>query len=765
MAFTGLPGLQGSADAAPKPKPVPGKKKQELCEDLFDLKGVPPRNKPLDGQDTIRDLDEWDDYFYDNQRQAMDGVILPGDTDAERQKILDATGADPKKYKEGDPRKVWASYKRYLDGNNGVNKYGSFDRWVNEAYIEMASRKAKGEAFHKKVVKDLGLTGPDWYCEEDVEYTDDKGNKRFRRYDAVNYKTGEHVEVKSGPNHKSGQTPKDQAVMRADPKARLIGIFGEGKSADATSTYKGLDKEFGKDAQGRNRVVTREHIADGKPRYKPGPHSLYDPYMNPKPGQNQGSRGAGNQAVNNSAPTPKDAKAQAERARELNGGNQRPRGPGGIDFSTLDLRYVGKPVKGQGLDYSFSARKTDEDRTPGWGGKAKAQMISDAFFTWLALDPSKFWVNLNPDQPDKIMDAKFGKTDAGRVLLEADLEMKRDYADAINPTKRDEADRFWKSMPKNEDGVPCFFQVRNWIEPGTAQVREQDGGIYILDAPLRVKSEYMKMTNVPPGSFFCDFDEAEKKWAEQQVNRLIIPEVEKRINNDPAYADLRRVYTARVAAEWIRQQDAKAPTDYRPIINSDDVSKWPLRGANKDWTRESTYQAYLKSFREGESKWEHDAGGGPYTYSVGGVDFSKQPKRNITSVRFQAEHQYKPRQTKSSIQTVTGDAKDKGLLLLGGNTAAKSTGGGGGADPTPTPTPTPTDPKPTGRPSTPAPSDPTPSIPPADKPTTGPQDPDGDLADTGSDTPIGLIAALAAALAAVGGGLTWWMRRRKSAQG
>ncbi|WP_328399367.1 LPXTG cell wall anchor domain-containing protein [Streptomyces sp. NBC_00390] len=41
----------------------------------------------------------------------------------------------------------------------------------------------------------------------------------------------------------------------------------------------------------------------------------------------------------------------------------------------------------------------------------------------------------------------------------------------------------------------------------------------------------------------------------------------------------------------------------------------------------------------------------------------------------------------------------------------------------------------------------------------GGKDPDGDLADTGSDTPVGLIASLATALAAVGGGLVWWKRR------
>ncbi|MDX5577896.1 LAETG motif-containing sortase-dependent surface protein, partial [Streptomyces sp. ID01-9D] len=40
-------------------------------------------------------------------------------------------------------------------------------------------------------------------------------------------------------------------------------------------------------------------------------------------------------------------------------------------------------------------------------------------------------------------------------------------------------------------------------------------------------------------------------------------------------------------------------------------------------------------------------------------------------------------------------------------------------------------------------------------------DPDGDLADTGSSAPVGLIAGAAAALAVAGGTLMWWMRRRR----
>ena len=72
---------------------------------------------------------------------------------------------------------------------------------------------------------------------------------------------------------------------------------------------------------------------------------------------------------------------------------------------------------------------------------------------------------------------------------------------------------------------------------------------------------------------------------------MIVPEVKKQINSAPQYADLRRVYTSRVAAEWIRQQDAKKPTDFHKIINSNDVTRWPLRGENKNWDRNDVFQS------------------------------------------------------------------------------------------------------------------------------------------------------------------------------
>ncbi|MFJ6571215.1 hypothetical protein ACIQNU_27755 [Streptomyces sp. NPDC091292] len=744
LGLTALPGLTGTAGAAPAAKPLdPGKRCDELYGLAEDLQGI----VDLPEYDASRAKSQWDSYEYVNPGKQWDGLEAPT---AEKIAELEQLDKQPPKSKPKD--RIWYSWLQARKSN--PNAWGAFDDWRDARYIKNAGNDPRGKAFERKVVKDHGLVGPDWWCQKEVEFTDRDGKTYRRKLDAYNPRTGQIVEIKSNGKPDRDQIPKDKAWAK-DPKwkdTRFKYVFAEPQKGEAKNFLRDLRQQ----APGR---VTEYNYRSDKVELAPKGGSRATSNLLQPPGQSGSSRGGASDLIRESRPNPESMRQQLERIRAADPRGLNPRGPGGVDFTTLELRYVGKPVKGKGVDYAFSA-KEDPEENSGWGGQAKSQLVSDAFFTWLALTPEKFWVNLNPDQPDKIMDSAFGKTDAGRILLEADLEMKRDYADAMNPTKRPEADRFWKSMPRNAQGVPCWFQVRNWIEPDTAQVREQDGGIYILDTPLKVKSEYMKIDAVPPGSYLCDFDETQKKWAEQQVNTLIIPEVEKRINNDPEYADLRRVYTARVAAEWIRQQDAASPTDYHALINSNNVSRWPLRGENKDWTREKTYQAYLKSLKDGESHWEHDAGGGQYTYGVGGVDFSKQPKRNISGTRFTAEHRYLPRQTKTAVKTLTDNAETAGLLVLGGNTDSTDTDDGGGTKPTPTPTPTPTNP---GTPTPTAPATPAPT-PPSGGHEPPAKDPNGDLAHTGSDTPFALITGVAAALAAAGATLVWWIRRRRTTE-
>jgi hypothetical protein len=71
----------------------------------------------------------------------------------------------------------------------------------------------------------------------------------------------------------------------------------------------------------------------------------------------------------------------------------------------------------------------------------------DTFFTWLALPPQSFWVNLNPNQPDRIIDPQLARTDAGRVMLESDLLLKKTTVGLINPDTP-LGDAFWDELAR-----------------------------------------------------------------------------------------------------------------------------------------------------------------------------------------------------------------------------------------------------------------------------------------------------------------------------
>ena len=66
--------------------------------------------------------------------------------------------------------------------------------------------------------------------------------------------------------------------------------------------------------------------------------------------------------------------------------------------------------------------------SPRFAGDANTRLSYDALGTWMALPASADWVNLSPDEPDRIVDSEMGKTDVGRILLLADLQIRRTSA-------------------------------------------------------------------------------------------------------------------------------------------------------------------------------------------------------------------------------------------------------------------------------------------------------------------------------------------------
>lgn len=754
MTLTGLPGLD-EAQAAKRPNV-----KTMRCDEKYlgtKVRTTPPNSGPP----ANLPHDAWpndENYTYDNPAKAYDGVLPP--TDDQRAKA----GTDYRTWqkafnKSKNPAdKVMEIYARY----NAQFKtgYKDFQLFLDVKYVGNHGNPRRGDAFEARMVMKYNMVGPDWLCQDVIEYIDENGEKRYRVVDAHNTRTERKVEIKSNGRIEKDQLKADKQIAKQNPKSTFRYLTGAATEKSTKDAIRQFDNELKKDRNtNRSQAGVYERRSNAIERtQKPTVYTRYDKRFNPDP--LKGGRGPIIDQALRSGKTVAEARRLQAIYNQSNRGGYFGRGPGGIDFSTLEINYVGTPVEGKGLDYSMKADYVqDPDANPGHGGDAKLQLASDAFFTWLALTPDKFWVNLNPVRPDVIMDKEFAKTDAGRILLEADLTLKHDYADAMNPDKYERGERFWRAVPRTPEGMPCLPIIRQWITPKPAKVREQDGGIYILDAPLKVNMEVPTGPDVPPNS--CKLTEAQTEQAEALILSMIQPELERRVNDDASYADLRRVYSSRVAAEYIRRQDAVAPTDFRKIINSNDVKRWPLRDENKNWDKKTVYDKYVHSFKNGDYKFERLYDGKVWILSMGGVDFSKAPKRNISSTEFQTRHRGLDKTTKTSVQAEVAHQGSE-TAYLGGSTSEQPTSP---EEPRPSPTPSPTgpgDPTPTGSPSTPAPD---PSTPGGDPTTPPAKDPDGDLADTGSSSPLGLIAGAAAALAVAGGALTWWVRRRRSTAG
>lgn len=343
---------------------------------------------------------------------------------------------------------------------------------------------------------------------------------------------------------------------------------------------------------------------------------------------------------------------------------------GGVDFSTLELRYVSDTYDGglgSGVDYAYQVDPA-EGVEVSYGGQESAQLASDSFFTWLALHPSSFTVNLNPDEPDRIIDAEFGRTDAGRVLLEADLQMKKSVADFIHPDS-DLGAQYWEAL----QGETKCISMRQWIVPKPAVVHENDDELFILDAPLEVKmeTEYLETAGVGGVGGCTGQSESDTQANEQIYRDMILPELEEAINTAPEYADLRRVYASRVAAEWFRDRSLTHATAFSDVIDSGDASAWYSR---TPWDPEEVFDRYVQSYTEGEFEVEHTTQEGnylvTYVYVYGGVNFSDVPEDELGAEAFDAEH---PELDAAVEQALLGPASEEGanLVWLGGQTTQR----------------------------------------------------------------------------------------------
>ena len=230
------------------------------------------------------------------------------------------------------------------------------------------------------------------------------------------------------------------------------------------------------------------------------------------------------------------------------------------------------------------------------------QKLLEYFKIGISLPNSMFWVNLRPDSEKEIIDPDLEKTDLGKVLLEADLQLKKDLAGLTSPDNA-EGRLYWDKLyakaesmfGRSDIEIPTL--TRPWIVPGEIIIRQSSDTAYVYKATLKVmlEQDYLKDTKG------YEFDDPRLKelneFSSDLIRKLIIPKLTRQVNSSKKYSQLRQVYYSLILSQWFKQQFRGKQGEYSGQIDKKDLTGLTSKIA---WSKDTYFKAYQKSFKNGE---------------------------------------------------------------------------------------------------------------------------------------------------------------------
>ncbi|MBP7216147.1 MAG: FHA domain-containing protein, partial [Candidatus Omnitrophica bacterium] len=268
-----------------------------------------------------------------------------------------------------------------------------------------------------------------------------------------------------------------------------------------------------------------------------------------------------------------------------------------------------RPLHVRSLSYDPRADSFNLLLDKGDSVQSKTHELTDAtkqllqyFLVGVTIPNDAFWVNLRPDQALQSIDPALAQTDVGKILLEADVQLKKDTALATSPQTQ-QGKKYWDRLYKKAEELFGYDQItiptltRPWIVPQEIIIRESASHAYIYKATLKVSLEQDYLKNSSEYSFDDPRMKALNEYASQLIRELIIPTLTKQINTAKRYAALRQVYYSLIMAQWFKSRFQGQSNVYARIIDKQDPFYLTSSTA---WLPSDYFKQYLQSFKDGE---------------------------------------------------------------------------------------------------------------------------------------------------------------------
>ncbi len=254
------------------------------------------------------------------------------------------------------------------------------------------------------------------------------------------------------------------------------------------------------------------------------------------------------------------------------------------------------------------------------------------FLAGLAVPEKDLWVNLSPKEQDRIMTDDLSHTDVGRDMLTQDYILKQITSTLMYPEKAlgrkfwDEVyQRTYQKFGSTDVPVDSFNKV--WITPAESTVYQNGNNAFIAGAHLKVmlESDYQAAAHI---SSLPETLSPNTELTKQIIREIILPVLEKEINEGKNFATLRQVFQSMILAGWYKNV-LKTSILNQVYSNSNKVNGIDI--PQKD-AREQVYAQYMAAYQKGVYNYIKDEfdqntqGTLPRKYFAGGVkDLSQAP--------------------------------------------------------------------------------------------------------------------------------------------
>lgn len=238
----------------------------------------------------------------------------------------------------------------------------------------------------------------------------------------------------------------------------------------------------------------------------------------------------------------------------------------------------------------------------------EANRLINYFMASLTVPEDEMWVNLSPYEKERIIADGLVQTELGRDMLAQDYVLKQLTASIMHPDGSIGAE-FWKKIYEKaqalygttEMPVNTFNKV--WIVPEEAVVYVHGTSAFVVESHLKVmlEGDYLALDN---NSFNKEIgtDLLKKRDVEKIsdvssaiVRDIILPELEREVNEGENFATLRQMFNSMILATWYKQ-NLKNSLLGEAYIDRNKVSGIDIaeRGV-----KEKIYDQYVEAFKKG----------------------------------------------------------------------------------------------------------------------------------------------------------------------